>query len=50
MQGMDECYKDFRNQKLTVDICFDWTILGVHGVSDAVREDYLEFMRKSATQ
>jgi hypothetical protein len=45
-EGIDECYKDFRNQRLPLDVCYLWTVRGIQGASDADREKYLEDLRK----
>jgi hypothetical protein len=44
--GINECYKDFRNRRLPLDVCYMWTVLGIQGESDASREKYLEDLRK----
>ena len=45
-EGINECYEDFRNQRLPLDVCYMWTVLGIQGDSDADREKYLEGVRK----
>jgi hypothetical protein len=45
-EGIDECYKDFRNQGLPLDMCYLWTVRGIQGASDADREKFLEDVRK----
>jgi hypothetical protein len=44
--GVNECYKDFRNQRLPLDMCYLWTVMGIKGESDAGREKFLESVRK----
>jgi hypothetical protein len=48
--GINECYKDFRNGRLPLDECYLWTVLGIQGDSDTDREKYLEDMRKIGEQ
>lgn len=48
VEGVDKCYSDFRNSRLNVEFCVDWTVRGVKGESDADREQYLAAMRRSA--
>jgi hypothetical protein len=48
--GMDECYKDFRNQKLKVDVCFTWTVFGIKGEDEELRTNYLQESRRIAAQ
>jgi hypothetical protein len=45
-EGINECYKDFRNQRLPLDMCYLWTVRGIQGASDADREKFLEDVRK----
>jgi hypothetical protein len=44
--GVDSCYSDFKNTKLTVDYCIDWTVAGVNGKSEAERNRILEDARR----
>lgn len=48
VEGVDKCYSDFRNSRLNVEFCADWTVRGVKGESDADREAYLAAMRRGA--
>jgi len=48
--GIDECFKDFRNQSLLIEDCANWAALGANGASDSEREAVLELLRKSASQ
>lgn len=48
--GIDECFKDFRNQSLQIEECADWAALGANGASDSIREKDLELWRKAALQ
>ena len=48
--GIDQCFKDFRNVQLPISVCVNWTIRGVDGESDAERESFLEIARKSRSQ
>jgi hypothetical protein len=45
VEGMDKCYSDFRNSKLNIQICFDWTVRGVKGESDSDRDGFLRAAR-----
>jgi hypothetical protein len=47
VDGVDTCYKDFRNQSLTVNDCYTWTVYGIRGESDKQREEFLEILRKA---
>jgi hypothetical protein len=49
VEGVDKCYEDFRNARLDVSLCIDWTVRGVRGDSDAERERHLARARKSDT-
>jgi hypothetical protein len=45
--GINECYKDFRNGRLPLDECYLWAVRGIQGDSDADgAEKYLEDVRK----
>jgi hypothetical protein len=48
--GIDQCFKDFRNVQLPVSVCMNWTIRGLNGESDAEREKFLEMARRSQSQ
>jgi hypothetical protein len=48
--GVDQCFKDFRNIQLPISVCMNWTIRGVNGESDRERERFLETARKSQSQ
>jgi hypothetical protein len=50
VEGVDACYGDFRNSRLDVDICADWTVMGIHGTDDEVRELFLQLYRKETSQ
>jgi hypothetical protein len=45
-EGINERYKDFRNKRVPLDMCYLWTVRGIQGVSDADREKFLEDVRK----
>jgi hypothetical protein len=44
--GTDECYKDFRNLRLPLQDCIDWTVAGVRGETEAKRSLILENGRR----
>jgi hypothetical protein len=44
--GVDKCYNDPRNNRLDIELCVDWTVRGIKGESDDVRETYLAAMRR----
>jgi hypothetical protein len=46
VEGIDACYKDFRNKMLEVSTCYKWTIDGIQGKDDKAREIYLESIRR----
>ena len=46
LAGVDECYKDFRNLRLPLQDCVDWTVAGVRGDTEAKRNQILENARK----
>lgn len=48
VQGVDKCYSDFRNSRLDVEVCVNWTVKGVKGETDDAREDFLVSMRRVA--
>ena len=48
--GIDQCFKDFRNINLPISACVNWTIRGLNGESDFDREQFLETARKSQSQ
>ena len=48
IQGVDQCYSDFRNSKLDISVCIDWTIDGINGKSDNERDELLIEKRKIA--
>jgi hypothetical protein len=48
--GIDECFKDFRNQSLLIEDCAGWAALGANGASDSEREAVLEILRKEGLQ
>jgi hypothetical protein len=43
--GVDSCYKDFRNERVSVNVCIDWVVMGVNGDSDSARSQFLEWAR-----
>ena len=45
--GVDECYKDFRNREVEVDMCIAWAVDGIQGDDDKSRESFLESVRES---
>lgn len=45
IEGIDKCYSDFRNSKLDIQFCFDWTVRGVKGESDSDRDGFLRAAR-----
>jgi hypothetical protein len=45
IDGIDKCYSDFRNSKLDIQFCFDWTVRGVKGESDSDRDGFLRAAR-----
>jgi hypothetical protein len=45
--GVDECYKDFRNREVEVDMCIAWAVDGIQGDDDKSREAFLESVRES---
>jgi hypothetical protein len=47
IDGIDQCYSDFRNRQLNVEYCFDWTVQGIRGMSDEERESYLVQVRRA---
>jgi hypothetical protein len=44
--GVDACYKDFRNERVSVNVCIDWVVMGVNGDSDSARSQFLEWARQ----
>ena len=40
--GLDICYKDFRNRQVKIQFCVIWVLQGVRGMSDADREKSME--------
>jgi hypothetical protein len=48
VNGVDKCYSDFRNSRLNVEFCLDWTVRGIKGDGDSDRENYLAKMRRFA--
>lgn len=48
--GIDECYKDFRNRDLDVDVCFSWAVSGIRGDDDQSRKNFLDLSRQAAAQ
>jgi hypothetical protein len=49
VDGVNKCYEDFRNRRLDVETCLDWTVRGVNGESDESRESFLVGMRKAVS-
>jgi hypothetical protein len=47
VDGVTQCYLDFRNAALAVQYCVDWTVQGVRGMSDADRENILIDIRRA---
>jgi hypothetical protein len=47
--GVDDCYKDFRNRDVEVDMCIAWAVDGIQGDDDKSREAFLESVRQSVT-
>jgi hypothetical protein len=50
VEGVDLCYKDFRNTQLPISACVQWAVMGVKGRSDAERETVLQSGRKFAAE
>jgi hypothetical protein len=48
--GIDQCFKDFRNVQLPISACMNWTIRGLNGETDSEREQFLVTARKSQSQ
>jgi hypothetical protein len=48
--GINQCFKDFRNVQLPISACMNWTIRGLNGESDSAREQFLVTARKSQSQ
>jgi hypothetical protein len=46
VDGIDACYKDFRNRLLQVSTCYKWAVDGIQGKDDKTREIYLETIRR----
>jgi hypothetical protein len=44
--GVDECYKDFRNRDVEVDMCIAWAVDGIQGDDDKSREAWIEGVRQ----
>lgn len=46
LDGVDECYKDFRNRNVEVDMCIAWAVAGLQGDDDKSREAWMEAVRQ----
>jgi hypothetical protein len=49
VEGVDKCYEDFRNARLDVSLCIDWTVRGVKKATATLSENAISPERANPT-